>query len=820
MVSENAHARNQQLLESALAYASRGWRIIPLHHIGADGACSCGKGGCKPGKHPWLAKWQHRATTDEPTIRGWWRQWPEANIGVRTGPGSDLLVLDPEHEGLADFARLQQQLGELPRSPRVDSGGGGMHYYSLWPSVAQAKLAGVSMLKRIHDLPIDVSVDHQVVAAPSITDKGQYRWRIHPDEAPLAELPPRWVEWVIDGIRKSKSLTLPVEKATPEPPPVPARLPELAPSAPFMGAATSGRPEVRERAIAYLAQCPPAVSGQGGHNTTFAVVRAVFDGFDLGRAEALDLLADWNRRCQPPWSDEELNRKVDQCEKVPYGKPRGWLLQEDSPSYTWPSATASAPPGGPGGAGGPGGGASPSAPGTGGEDIESLELPPPLPWPVLPDAALTGLAGEYVRAIGPASEADPVAVLAQVLAGFGSMVGRGPHLLIEGDKHFANLFVGIVGDTANGRKGTGWGRARQLLELADPLWAATCVRSGLSSSEGLIFHVRDASRKFDPKRGQAAVVDEGVSDKRMLCYEPELAQVLAQFKREGNALSAILRQSWESSRLSTLTRGNPLVATGAHVSLITHVTPMELRALFDRTQQANGMANRVVWVLSRRSKLLPFGGPEPDITPLADRFRAAAEAAKGFGQLALDAEAGRLWADLYTSLCEAGTATTARGPAQTLRLALVYALLDASPAIRLDHLRAGAAVWSYADESARLVFGVPTADPLDDAILAKLRDAHPSGLTRTEISNALNRNVKSNHILAALARLRDQGKARGEREETAGRPRERWFAVLPTNQRGSENRPGTAGGGGDPAEGHNSFVRKFVGENGTVEVDL
>jgi hypothetical protein len=43
----------------------------------------------------------------------------------------------------------------------------------------------------------------------------------------------------------------------------------------FAGTATAGAASIPERAVAYLASCPPAVSGQGGHNQTFSVVRAI-----------------------------------------------------------------------------------------------------------------------------------------------------------------------------------------------------------------------------------------------------------------------------------------------------------------------------------------------------------------------------------------------------------------------------------------------------------------------------------------------------------------------------------------------------------------
>src|SRR5262249_28410959 len=149
-------------------------------------------------------------------------------------------------------------------------------------------------------------------------------------------------------------------------------------------------------------------------------------------------------------------------------------------------------------------------------------------------------------------------------------------------------------------------------------------KGGLSSGEGLIYHVRDASTKLDPKKGVTVVVDEGVPDKRMFGYEPEFAQVLVQFKREQNTLSALLRQCWEGREtLSNLTKNNSMTATNAHVTLVAHVTPEELKEMLSTTQQKNGMANRFAWFLVRRSKVLPFGGDEPDLTSIVAKFKSA-----------------------------------------------------------------------------------------------------------------------------------------------------------------------------------------------------
>src|SRR5207247_7769802 len=159
--------------------------------------------------------------------------------------------------------------------------------------------------------------------------------------------------------------------------------------------------------------------------------------------------------------------------------------------------------------------------------------------PVLREEAFYGLAGKIVKTIDPYTEADPVAVLMNILLGFGNVIGRGPYFRVEETRHFTNLFAVYVGATSKGRKGQSWSTPRHLLEAVNPEWMKTKVTSGLSSGEGLIAAVQDP----DDLDGF------GTSDKRLLVIEEEYCQPLKQMKREGNIISATLRYAWDSKDL-------------------------------------------------------------------------------------------------------------------------------------------------------------------------------------------------------------------------------------------------------------------------------
>jgi len=81
-----------------------------------------------------------------------------------------------------------------------------------------------------------------------------------------------------------------------------------------------------ERAMKYADAVPSAVSGNGGHNQTFALACALYNGFALTEAETLAVLKIYNFKCQPPWSEAELNHKVRSAAGTRHDRPRGHLL--------------------------------------------------------------------------------------------------------------------------------------------------------------------------------------------------------------------------------------------------------------------------------------------------------------------------------------------------------------------------------------------------------------------------------------------------------------------------------------------------------------
>jgi hypothetical protein len=221
------------------------------------------------------------------------------------------------------------------------------------------------------------------------------------------------------------------------------------------------------------------------------------------------------------------------------------------------------------------------------------------------------------------------------------------------------------------------------------------------------------------------------------------------------------------------------VDNGAHISLIAHTTRDDLMAEMDMTSTANGFGNRFLFCRIRRSKSLPFGG-RGNNQAIADIRAAVLEVVNRCpaGELCFDGAAEELWREKYDELSgdRLGMwgAITARGEAQVVRLALLYALLDQVQFIGVPHLEAALEVWRYADASARSLFGDKIGDRIADAILRALRLAGKDGMTRTQIRELVGNSVLANRIDDALIKLAAHKLARCATQTTAGRPAVIW----------------------------------------------
>jgi hypothetical protein len=103
-------------------------------------------------------------------------------------------------------------------------------------------------------------------------------------------------------------------------------LPRPEPARPWTPPPSATGGSISERAARYVATIPGAVSGQGGHDTTYHVACVLVEGFGLSVADALPIIFGWNATCQPPWSEGELLHKLRSADAN--AERRGYMLSD------------------------------------------------------------------------------------------------------------------------------------------------------------------------------------------------------------------------------------------------------------------------------------------------------------------------------------------------------------------------------------------------------------------------------------------------------------------------------------------------------------
>lgn len=186
------------LAESALQYAARGFLVFPCWWPTSQG-CACGKGDeCeRKAKHPigrLVPNGMLDATADATIISGWWRQYPQANIGIRCGAESGLLVLDVDayKTGLDSLDALEAKHGKLPYSLRAKTGSGGGSVHILMAHPRDGRRISSNSSGKLGP-GLDVKADGgYIIAAPSAhASGGRYEW-LDEDDTTL-EPAPAWL---------------------------------------------------------------------------------------------------------------------------------------------------------------------------------------------------------------------------------------------------------------------------------------------------------------------------------------------------------------------------------------------------------------------------------------------------------------------------------------------------------------------------------------------------------------------------------------------------------------------------------------------------
>ena len=741
------------LLDCLKTYISMGWAVLP---------CS------NKTKAPLTPHGFKDASTDWKHVEAWHRQFPGCAWGTSTSAERAALDVDVRHNGHLHLEKLEAEFGKLPPSWKTKTGGGGFHHWLRCPPGTKCMSIAKSDTNPKAD-SITLKADGGMVIIPPSRiaipehEGRAYAWEVRPWEEQLAEAP----AWLFRKPMTSKATAT----ASPEADPWVVKEPcsdDLS--------SHPGSPEGERRKI--LCQLVGVHLARGD-----------------SEASIMALAKAWSEKCKPPF--DEWKKHVEGLFRREVGKSKELFpslpdaeekkrVEEGLSAEKQMEAEAEEP-------------ASCSRSEQEAEQEASSEqevnheqeadnqqeaYPEPA-FPTLPPEAYHGLFGEMLKAVEPETEADPAGILLGWLTCFGNIVGRGAWVEVGPRRHHPALYVGIVGKTSDA-KGDSWAVSLYPFKQIEPNWASTCIANGVGSGEGLVERVANDLTMMDGN-GKAQVIP-GASDKRCLLRLSELSRCFKLSRRENATLSENLREGWDGEPIHVLNRkGNALDTSEYTFSLLGDITPGVLCKLMKGgTEALDGFANRYLWAWVRSRRSLPMGGNILVLKPFLERLRSGLEKAKQAAKVWFDADAQKRWEEVYPSLKVSGDDVphTDRARPYALRMALLYALVEGSVVIRLEHLQAALALWSYCRASAKLIFGgQQTAEANDDAepdpLWLRLLNAimKAPGISRSGLREVAGHKEPVEEIEAALGYLERSGMAYRKQVKPKGRgaPAECWW---------------------------------------------
>lgn len=282
-------------LDAAREYVRRGWSVVPVPF---------------KRKRPVLKGWERLRLT-EADLDPYFDQ--PANIGLILGEPSGWLV-DVDLDSVEARAIAANY---LPATPAKSGRSGAPE--SHWWYYASGAETGQHRDPVTRQMIIELrSTGGQTVVGPSLHPTGQSYDRLTGEPATV---PAAMLAACVEALAKRV-----VELRHGEQPVQPVRNPH---TQTVDRHRVNSPTDVERRALAYLDQLPPAISGNGGHAATYTAATVLVHGFEIDPERALSLLLDhYNPRCEPPWTEKQLRHKVTSAATKAHSQPRGWLLNE------------------------------------------------------------------------------------------------------------------------------------------------------------------------------------------------------------------------------------------------------------------------------------------------------------------------------------------------------------------------------------------------------------------------------------------------------------------------------------------------------------
>lgn len=347
-------------------------------------------------------------------------------------------------------------------------------------------------------------------------------------------------------------------------------------------------------------------------------------------------------------------------------------------------------------------------------------------------AMLYGIFGEFGKAAAKNTEVNPYAAAINLMAYLSACFGRGVYFYIANDVHHVRLYILHIGRSSRGQKGGAHSLLNRVIDeiqrrhgSSEESLLPNRHTGGLSSKEGLARLIHDGYK-------QGKDESPAITDKRLFIRESEFANVMQQAARNGNTLSAGLRDAWDGIGIQPATKHQGIWASNPHIAISGACTPTELLTLTSKNDVSNGFLNRFIIFWGERTKLVPF--PEstaPDVvSKLATKIEAIIQFAKGdyawdanpvysrenTRQITFSNKAKALYASLYMQTFpkyndgENVAALLERKAPYLMRMAALFALSDLTLTVDEQHITAAYEWVKYWRESVKYIFNDAAAE--------------------------------------------------------------------------------------------------------------
>lgn len=290
-----------------LTFTSRDWALA-LHDCGFQVVVTPLKG--KRPSIPWKVYQTERIPREQ--VEEWFAQG-DHNLVIITGRISNVVVVDGDSLPACQF--IESHCSPTPFKVLTSKGA---HYYFRHPGGDTV----IPNAARVLDIPpVDLRGDGGLIVAPGSTHMSGHIYQLAPgcDITPPPDLPVYQEDWFPEAVKA------PVTQF-------------VRPVLRFNGPSEK---DAYTQASRYMVGVPGAVAGAGGDNFTYIQACRLVRGFNLSDDQALDILREWNKKCEPAWDDADLAAKVRHARAYGTGEFGSMLAKARAVAgllcYGWPS---------------------------------------------------------------------------------------------------------------------------------------------------------------------------------------------------------------------------------------------------------------------------------------------------------------------------------------------------------------------------------------------------------------------------------------------------------------------------------------------------